>query len=78
MSPKGNPKHPAEKINRIKEVLADKGVTQAWLAEKMKHKSRNTMANICANYSQPSLKHLKEIAKHLDVDIRDLLYPTKV
>lgn len=65
-----------ERINRIKEVLVIKGISQKKLAEKI-GKTQNTIASICNNKSQPHLKDLKKIAKILDVDIRELLVPTK-
>lgn len=65
-----------ERINRIKEVLVIQGKTQKWLAEKLE-KSRTSVASMCNNKSQPHLKDLKRIAKVLDVDIRELLVPTK-
>lgn len=66
----------AERINRIKEILVIEGKTQVWLAEKL-GKSTTAMAAICNNKSQPHLKDLKKIAMILDVDIRELLVPTK-
>lgn len=74
---KGKPAKTGEKINLIKEVLESKGITQVWLKEQMGYASKNTMANICNNISQPSLKDLKKMATILDVDIRELLCPTK-
>lgn len=65
-----------EKINRVKEVLVGNGMSQKELAEKL-GKNPNTIASICNNKSQPHLKDLKRIAKILDVDIRELLLPTK-
>lgn len=65
-----------ERINRIKEVLVIKGVSQKDVAKKL-GKTQNTLASICNNKSQPHLKDLKKIAKILDVDIRELLVPTK-
>lgn len=65
-----------DKINRIKEILVIKGISQKELAEKT-GKTQNTIASICNNKSQPYLKDLKRIAKILDVDIRELLVPTK-
>jgi putative transcriptional regulator len=65
-----------EKINRVKEVLVSNGMSQKELAEKL-GKNPNTIASICNNKSQPHLKGLKRIAKILDVDIRELLIPTK-
>jgi transcriptional regulator with XRE-family HTH domain len=65
-----------ERINRIKEVLVIKGISQKELAEKT-DKTQNTIASICNNKTQPHLKDLKIIAEILDVDIRELLVPTK-
>jgi transcriptional regulator with XRE-family HTH domain len=65
-----------EKINRIKEVLVIKDVSQKELAKKMS-RTANSMTAICNNKSQPHLKDLKKIAQILDVDIRELLIPTK-
>ncbi|WP_431129252.1 helix-turn-helix transcriptional regulator [Flagellimonas flava] len=66
----------AERINRIKEVLVIKGVSQKELAVKME-RNPNTITSICNNKSQPHLKDLKRIAQILDVDIRELLVSTK-
>lgn len=63
-------------INRIKAVLAEKQLTSKWLAERLE-KSENTVSKWCSNKVQPSLENLIEIAKILDVDVRDLLVPTK-
>jgi len=65
-----------ERINRIKEILVIQGKTQVWLAEKL-GKSTTAIAAMCNNKTQPHLRELKKIAKILDVDIRDLLVPTK-
>ena len=65
-----------EKINRIKEVLVIKDISQKELAKKM-GRTANSMTAICNNKSQPHLKDLKKIAQFLDVDIRELLIPTK-
>lgn len=65
-----------DRINRIKEVLVIKGKSQVWLSEKL-GKSTTAIASMCNNKSQPHLKDLKKIAKILDVDIRELLVPTK-
>ena len=65
-----------ERINRVKEVLVIQGKSQKWLAELI-GKTPTTVASICNNKSQPHLKDLKRIAKILDVDIRELLVPTK-
>jgi putative transcriptional regulator len=64
------------KINRIKIILAEKEMTQKDLAEKV-NRTPTTITRICNNESQPTLKLLREIAVVLDVDIRELLLPTK-
>jgi putative transcriptional regulator len=63
-------------MNRIKEILKDQGRTQTWLAEKI-GKSYVVVTNYCNNNSQPSIAVLRKIAKALDVDVRELLMPTK-
>jgi putative transcriptional regulator len=64
------------KINRIKSVLVEKDIAQKDLAKKVK-RTPNTITRICNNDSQPTLKLLREIALALNVDIRELLLPTK-
>ncbi|GLB54102.1 transcriptional regulator [Neptunitalea chrysea] len=63
-------------INRIKAVLAESGKKNKWLSAKMRL-NEATVSKWCTNASQPSLKTLKEIAKVLGVDIRELLNQTK-
>lgn len=63
-------------MNRIKEVLEDKGIKQIWLAEKL-NKSFAMVNAYVQNRRQPSLETLGEISHILDVDIRDLILPTK-
>lgn len=65
-----------ERVNRLKEILVIKGVSQKDLAEKM-GVNVNTIANICNNRTQPHLLDLKKMAEILDVDIRELLVSTK-
>lgn len=63
--------------NRIKAVLADKKKTCRWLAQEIEM-SENTVSRWCSNKMQPSLSQLdKVVAAALDVDIRELLRPTK-
>ena len=59
-------------MNRIKEVLEEKGVKQTWLAEKL-GKSYPIINGYAQNRKQPSLEVLYEIAKLLSVDVKDLL-----
>lgn len=63
-------------INRIKIVLAEKKRTNKWLAEQL-HKDPATVSKWCTNTTQPGLETLREVAKILDLDIRELLHPTK-
>ena len=58
-------------MNRIKEVLKDKGISQTWLAKKT-GKSYNTINEYVRNVRQPSLEYLYNIAKILSIDVRDL------
>jgi len=59
-------------MNRIKEVLEQKGIKQKWLAEKL-GKSYNMVNGYVQNRQQPRLEILYEIAKILDVEVKDLL-----
>lgn len=63
-------------MNRIKAVLKEQGRTQTWLAEKIE-KSYVVVTNYCNNNAQPSIEVLRKIAEVLDVDVRELLVPTK-
>ncbi len=63
-------------MNRIKEVLEDKGIKQTWLAEKL-GKSYNMVNGYVQNRQQPRLEVLNEIAQILDVDIKELIVSTK-
>ena len=65
-----------EVINRIKAVLAEKQLTDKWLAEEI-GKSENTISKWCSNKVQPSLEVLLEIATLLSRDSRELLISTK-
>ena len=59
-------------MNRIKEVLEEKGIKQTWLAEKL-GKSYPIINGYVQNRKQPSLEVLFEIGKLLSVDPKDLL-----
>lgn len=64
------------KINRIKEVLKEKGIKQTWLADKL-GKSFNSVNGYVQNRQQPRLEVLNKIADILDVDIKSLLNSNK-
>lgn len=63
-------------MNRIKEVLADKGIKQTWLSEKL-GKSYNMVNSYVQNRQQPRLEILNKIAEILDVDVRELIISNK-
>ena len=63
-------------INRLKAVLAEKQKTGKWLADQL-NKSETTVSRWCRNEIQPSMETLLEIAKLLDIDIKDLLNSSK-
>lgn len=61
-----------QKLNRIKDVLKSRGITQTWLTEQMGcHFS--TVNAYCSQRLQPSLSTLSEIGKILNVDLKDLI-----
>jgi transcriptional regulator with XRE-family HTH domain len=59
-------------MNRIKEVLQEKGIKQTWLAEKL-GKSFNIVNDYCNNRRQPSLEMVFKIAFVLNVNPKDLI-----
>lgn len=59
-------------MNRIKEVLEEKGIKQTWLAEKL-GKSFSIVNAYACNRRQPSLEMLFEIAKVLNVTPKELI-----
>jgi putative transcriptional regulator len=61
-----------EQMNRIKEVLDEKGIKQTWLAEQL-GKSYNMVNAYVQNRQQPRIEVLYDIAKILDVNVKDLL-----
>lgn len=62
--------------NRIKAVLAEKNYSSKDLALHLK-KAPTTVSRWCTNDVQPPIETLYKIAKYVDVDIRELLVPTK-
>lgn len=63
-------------LNRIKVTLVEKQKTGKWLAEQL-GKSTCTVSKWCSNSSQPDLATLNKIAELLNVDVRDLITPSK-
>ena len=60
------------KLNCIRLVLKEKGISQTWLAGKL-GKSFSTVNSYVCNRSQPNLTTLLEISKLLAVDMKDLI-----
>jgi repressor LexA len=63
-------------MNRIKAVLAKKGIKQKWLAEQM-GKSYNMVNSYAQNRRQPSLEDLYRIAEILNIEAKELLVELK-
>lgn len=59
-------------MNRIKEVLDEKGIKQTWLAQKL-DKSYNMVNSYVQNRRQPSIEILYKVAELLNVDVKELL-----
>ena len=64
-------------MNRIKEVLEERGVKQVWLAEQL-GKSFNTVNGYVQNRKQPSIEVLYEIAKILNINPKELFDTKKI
>lgn len=60
------------KLNRIKAVLAEKGISQTWLAKQL-GKSFSMVNAYACNRIQPNLDTLQQIAVILQVDLKDLI-----
>jgi putative transcriptional regulator len=62
--------------NRIKIILAEKGVTNKKLAEAL-DVAQPTVSRWCTNDMQPSIETLYRIAFYLKIDVRELLTSAK-
>lgn len=65
-----------KEINRLKVVLVEQKRTGKWLAETL-GKNEATISRWCTNETQPALDTLLEIAKVLNIDIKELLVSSK-
>ena len=64
-------------MNRIREVLIEKGISQTELAKRLGNGFN--MVNLYAtNRVQPPISVLYKIAEILNVDVRTLLIPNKI
>lgn len=59
-------------VNRLKVVLVEQNRTGKWLAEQL-GKDPSTISKWCSNTTQPPLDILIDIAKLLEVDIKELI-----
>ena len=59
-------------MNRIKEVLEQKGIKQVWLADQL-GKSYNIVNGYVQNRRQPSIEDLYKIAGILNIEPKELL-----
>lgn len=64
------------KLNRIKTVLSEKGISQTWLAKQL-DKSFSMVNAYACNRIQPNLETLQQIAEILQVDLKDLITDKK-
>lgn len=65
------------KLNRIKAVLSEKGISQTWLAKKL-DKSFSMVNAYACNRIQPNLETLQQIAEILQVDLKDLITDKRI
>lgn len=56
--------------NMLKIVIVKKEITGTWLSKQMGH-NISTISRWMTNKVQPSLEQLYEIARHLNVDVKD-------
>ena len=61
-----------ENLNRLKVVLAEKNITNKWLAEQL-GKDQGTISKWCTNTCQPDLKSLIRITELLQVELSELV-----
>jgi transcriptional regulator with XRE-family HTH domain len=62
-------------MNRIKEVIDEKGIKQTWLCAQL-GKSYSQVNGYVTNRSQPRLEVLFKIAEILDVEVKSLIVET--
>ena len=63
-------------MNRIKDVLVQKGLKQIWLSKEL-GKSYNMVLSYTTNRRQPSVETLYKIADILNISVKDLLIDNK-
>lgn len=63
-------------LNRLKVILAEKNITNKWLAEQM-GVGQATISKWVTNSAQPNLEMLIKLSKTLNVEISELVRITK-
>lgn len=61
----------SKQLNRIKVILAEKQLTNKWLADEL-HRDQTTVSRWVTNTCQPSFKTMIKIANALYVTLDDL------
>lgn len=61
-----------KRMNRINEILEERGIKQTWLAERL-GKSFCIVNSYVCNRRQPSLEVIFEVAKILNADPKELI-----
>lgn len=64
-------------LNRLKVILAEKNLTNKWLAEQM-GRDQATISKWVTNASQPNLEMMIKLSKVLKVDMNELVRPDEV
>lgn len=62
--------------NRLRVVLAEKNITNHWLAEQL-GVTDMTVSRWCTNKNQPSISQLIDMAKLLNTDLESLVEKNK-
>lgn len=57
-------------MNKIKEVLEEKGIKQTWLAEQLGKSCYNMVGGYVQNRQQARLEVLYSIARILDIEVK--------
>lgn len=68
---------PKRAFNRLKVILVEENKTNKWLAKQL-NRSETTISRWCTNEMQPTIESFYEIAEVLNIDVRDLLVPSKI
>jgi hypothetical protein len=65
-----------QRYNRIKEVLDEKNKDVYWLQTQLEGETIPCVVRWCKNVKQPTIEQLFEIARVLEIDVRELIVST--